>query len=61
MLMTGSLALVTDNNLEATAHNEIGPQMLVAFLARWMVLGEYAQGWWLILVKCDAENLIVVD
>ena len=24
-------------------------------------LGEYAQGWWLILVKCDAENLIVVD
>ena len=25
VLMTGSLALVTDNNLEATAHNEIGP------------------------------------
>ena len=35
--------------------------MLVAFVARWMVLGECAQGWWLILVKCDAENLIVVD
>lgn len=35
--------------------------MLVAFVARWMVLGEYAQGWWLIFVKCDAENLIVVD
>ena len=26
-----------------------------------LVLAEYAQGWWLILVKCDAENLIVVD